>query len=442
MAFEIMMPALSPTMEKGTLVRWLIREGEPVSTGDLLAEIETDKASMEFEAARDGVLSRIIVGDGAEDVPVGTVIGLIGDMQDDAAAQDGQASQDSRTSQDGPAPRDDVVAAMGERTAEVSGPGEAALLAAPSEDPLPPVRMITQDGILVSPLAGRIAAQRSIDLTRIRGSGPSDRIMKADLGLARTRTAPVPAADAAPAPPDAVQVSPAPALAATIPHEIVKLSGMRRTIARRLTEAKQTIPHFYLSVDIRLDELLALRRELNALEAGPKLSVNDFLIKALALALVATPDANVQFAGDTLLRFKRADISVAVAIPGGLVTPVIVDVAGKSMSQIATEFRALTERARTGKLVPEDYQGGVASLSNLGMYGMGSIIPVLSPPQAVIVGVGAGQERPHAVKGALGLATVMNATGSFDHRAIDGAAGAEMMRSFKSLLENPFLLLV
>ena len=436
MAFEIMMPALSPTMEKGTLVRWLVREGEPVSTGDLLAEIETDKASMEFEAATDGVLSRIIVGDGAEDVPVGTVIGLIGDVQDDAAAQDGHASQD------GPAPQDGVVAAMEERTAEISGPSEAALPAAPSEDPLPPARTITQDGVLVSPLAGRIAAQRSIDLKRVRGSGPSGRIMKTDLGLARTRAAPVPAPNAEPVAPDAVQTLPAPTLAAAIPHEIVKLSGMRRTIARRLTEAKQTIPHFYLSVDIRLDELLALRRELNALEAGPKLSVNDFLVKALALALVATPDANVQFAGDTLLRFKRADISVAVAIPGGLVTPVIVDAGGKCMSQIATEFRALAERARAGKLAPEDYQGGVASLSNLGMYGMGSIIPVLSPPQAVIVGVGAGEERPHAVNGALALATVMNATGSFDHRAIDGAAGAEMMRSFKNLLENPLLLLV
>ncbi len=438
MAFEIMMPALSPTMEKGTLVRWLVREGEPVSTGDLLAEIETDKASMEFEAATDGVLSRILVGDGAEDVPVGTVIGLIGDVQDDAAAQDGQASQD------GPAPQDGVVAAMGERTAEISGPSEAALPAAPSENPLPPERMITQGGVLASPLAGRIAAQRSIDLKRIRGSGPSGRIMKTDLGLATTRAALVPAPNAEPVPPDAVQTVPVPVptLAAAIPHEIVKLSGMRRTIARRLTEAKQTIPHFYLSVDVRLDELLALRRELNALEASPKLSVNDFLVKALALSLVATPDANVQFTGDTLLRFKRADISVAVAIPGGLVTPVIVDAGGKCMSQIATEFRALAERARAGKLAPEDYQGGVASLSNLGMYGMDSIIPVLSPPQAVIVGVGAGEERPHAVNGALGLATVMNATGSFDHRAIDGAVGAEMMRSFKGLLENPLLLLV
>jgi pyruvate dehydrogenase E2 component (dihydrolipoamide acetyltransferase) len=422
--FEIMMPALSPTMEKGTLVRWLVHEGEPVSTGDLLAEIETDKASMEFEAAKDGILSRIIVGDGAEDVPVGTVIGLIGDLQD------------------GPAPEDGVVASMGERTAEIAGPSEAALPAGPSEDPMPPARTITQSGVLVSPLAGRIAAQRSIDLERIRGSGPSGRIMKADLGLTKMRAALVPAPNAEPVPPDAVRTLPVPKAAAAIPHEIVKLSGMRRTIARRLTESKQTIPHFYLSVDIRLDELLALRRELNALEASPKLSVNDFLIKALARALVATPDANVQFADDALLHFKRADISVAVAIPGGLVTPVIADAGSKRMSQIAAEFRALTERARAGKLVPEDYQGGTASLSNLGMYGMGSIIPVLSPPQAVIVGVGAGEERPYAVNGALGLATVMNATGSFDHRAIDGAAGAEMMRSFKGLLENPLLLLV
>ena len=437
MAFEITMPALSPTMEKGTLVRWLIREGEPVRTGDLLGEIETDKASMEFEAAEDGVLSRIIVGDGAEDVPVGTVIGLIGDLPDGAAAPDGQASQD------GPAPQDGVVAAMGERTAEISGPSEAALPAASPEDPVPPARTITKSGILVSPLAGRIAAQRSIDLERIRGSGPSGRIMKADLGLAKARVALMPARTAEPVPPDAVQTVPAPTPAAAIPHEIVKLSGMRRTIARRLTEAKQTIPHFYLSVDVRLDELLALRRELNARgEASAKLSVNDFLIKALALALAATPDANVQFAGDTLLCFKRVDISVAVAIPGGLVTPVIVDAGSKRMSQITTEFRMLTERARAGKLLPEDYQGGTASLSNLGMYGMGSIIPVLSPPQAVIVGVGAGEERPCAVDGALGLATVMNATGSFDHRAIDGAAGAELMRSFKGLLETPLLLLV
>ena len=403
----------------------------------MLAEIETDKASMEFEAAKDGVLSRIIVGDGAADVPVGTVIGLLGDLQDDAAARDGQASQE------GPAPQDGVVTAMGERTAEISGPSEAALPASASEAPVRPARSITQGGFPVSPLAGRIAAQRSIDLARIRGSGPSGRIMKADLGLAKPRAAPVPARAAEPVPPDAVQTLPVPAPAeAAIPHEVVSLSGMRRTIARRLTEAKQTIPHFYLSVDIRLDELLALRRELNAREAGPKLSVNDFLIKALARALVATPDANVQFAGDTLLYFKRVDISVAVAIPGGLVTPVIVDAGRKSMSQIATESRVLAERARAGKLLPEDYKGGTASLSNLGMFGMASIIPVLSPPQAVIIGVGAGETRPYAVDGALGLATVMNATGSFDHRAIDGATGAEMMQSLKGLLENPLVLLV
>ena len=434
MAFEITMPALSPTMEKGTLVRWLIREGEPVSTGDLLAEIETDKASMEFEAAQDGVLSRIIVADGAEDVPVGTVIGLIGDLQDGAAAQQG------RVSPEGLAPSDGVVAALGERTAEISGPSEAALSAAALEPSQPPARTSSQSGVLVSPLAGRIAAQRSIDLSRIRGSGPAGQIMKADLGLAKTKAAPTPAPVAELVSPGALQ--PVPTAGVAIPHEAVALSGMRKTIARRLTEAKQTIPHFYLSVDVRLDRLLALRRELNGRDAVPKLSVNDFLIKALALALVATPAANVQFAGDTLLQFKRADISVAVAIPGGLITPVIVDAGSKCMSQIASEFRVLTERARAGKLVPDDYTGGTASLSNLGMYGMGSIIPVLSPPQAVIVGVGAGDLRPYNVDGALGLATVMNTTGSFDHRAIDGAGGAEMMRSLKDLLEDPLLLLV
>ena len=290
------------------------------------------------------------------------------------------------------------------------------------------------DRVIASPLAKRIAEQKGVDLKAVKGSGPNGRIVKADVEAAQLGAAPVAAAPAAA--PQAVQ-------AATpdfgIPYEAEKLNNVRKTIARRLTEAKQTIPHIYLTVDVRLDALLKLRGELNkALEAdGVKLSVNDLLIKALAKALIRVPKCNVSFAGDELRKFSRADISVAVAAPSGLITPIIVDAATKGVAQISKEMKALADKARDGKLMPHEYQGGTASLSNLGMFGIKQFDAVINPPQAMIMAVGAGEQRPYVVDGALSVASVMSATGSFDHRAIDGADGAQLMQAFKDLIENP-----
>jgi pyruvate dehydrogenase E2 component (dihydrolipoamide acetyltransferase) len=287
----------------------------------------------------------------------------------------------------------------------------------------------SKDRVIASPLAKRIAADKGIDLATVKGSGPNGRIVKADVegvlpGTPSARPEPVEGRIAQPG---------------ETPYVEEKLSGMRKTIARRLTESKQQIPHIYLTVDVRLDALLKLRGELNAaLEArGIKLSVNDMLIKALAQALLQVPSCNVQFAGDTLLRFSRADISVAVSIPGGLITPIVVDAGNKSVSAIASEMKDLAERARDGKLAPHEYQGGTASLSNMGMYAIKQFDAVINPPQAMIMAVGAGEKRPYVVDDALQIATVMSATGSFDHRAIDGADGAALMKAFKELCEKP-----
>jgi pyruvate dehydrogenase E2 component (dihydrolipoamide acetyltransferase) len=299
------------------------------------------------------------------------------------------------------------------------------------------------DRVVASPLARRIAADRGIDLATVKGSGPNGRIVRADLAATPAQAAPVAAAPvAAPAAP-AVVAAAAPAPAAVpdfgIPYDAAKLNNVRKTIARRLTEAKQTIPHIYLTVDVRLDALLALRAQLNAAQ-GVKLSVNDLLIKALAKALAQCPKCNVSFAGDELRTFRRVDISVAVAAPSGLITPIIVDAASKSVATIATEMKALAAKARDGKLQPHEYQGGTASLSNLGMFGIKQFEAVINPPQAMILAIGAGEPRPWVIDGALGVATVMSATGSFDHRAIDGADGAELMQAFKALVENPLAL--
>ncbi len=294
--------------------------------------------------------------------------------------------------------------------------------------------MIQPNRVIASPLAKRIAEQNGMDLKAVKGSGPNGRIVKADVEAAQPGAAPTAALPAAPA-----QAAPAAVSDFGIPYEVEKLNNVRKTIARRLTEAKQTIPHIYLTVDVRLDPLLKLRGELNkALEAdGVKLSVNDLLIKALAKALTRVPKCNVSFAGDELRNYSRADISVAVAAPSGLITPIIVDAAAKGMAQISTEMKALADKARDGKLMPHEYEGGTASLSNLGMFGIKQFDAVINPPQAIIMAVGAGEQRPYVVDGALAVASVMSATGSFDHRAIDGADGAQLMQAFKDLIENP-----
>ena len=429
MPIELKMPALSPTMEEGTLAKWLVKEGDTVKSGDLLAEIETDKATMEFEAIDEGVVSQILVAEGTDGVKVGTVIAVITGEGEDAGAKAAPA----------PTP------ATAEPKAEAPAPAPApAAAAAPTPAPAaaPPA---SGDRIKASPLAKRLAAERGIDLSTITGTGPGGRIVKDDLDGAPAGAA-APAAVPSAAAPAAAAAVPAPTPAAAgpipdfgIPHEDTKLSGMRKTIARRLTQSMQEAPHIYLTVDIRLDALLKLRGELNAsLESrGVKLSVNDMLIKALAVALERVPACNVSFGGDVMRQYSRADISVAVSIPGGLITPIITDAGGKSMSKISTEMAELAAKAKEGKLQPNEYQGGTASISNMGMMGIKQFTAVINPPQAMIMAIGAGEKRPYVVDDALAIATVMSATGSFDHRAIDGADGALLMKTFKELVENP-----
>ncbi len=428
MPTELKMPALSPTMEEGTLARWLVKVGDTVSSGDLMAEIETDKATMEFEAVDEGVVTEILVAEGTEGVKVGTVIALI-QGEDEGAVPS--------------TPLINTVSAepVEARVAEPTLPVPTDKRPSTSSGLTVQGKTGTEDRIKASPLAKRIAAELGVDLSTVTGTGPNGRIVKEDVegaasagGTSATKTVSAEPVEARPA-----VSSTTPASDSGIPHEIIKLSGMRKTIARRLTESKQQIPHIYLTVDIRLDALLKLRGELNAaLEGqGIKLSVNDLLIKALAKALVQVPACNVSFAGDTMLQYSRADISVAVSIPTGLITPIIVDAGSKSVSAISTEMAALAAKAKEGKLQPHEFQGGTASLSNMGMMGIKQFDAVINPPQAMILAIGAGEKRPYVVDDALAIATVMSATGSFDHRAIDGADGAMLMKVFKELVEKP-----
>ncbi|MFD0850153.1 pyruvate dehydrogenase complex dihydrolipoamide acetyltransferase [Sphingosinicella xenopeptidilytica] len=425
MPIDITMPALSPTMETGTLAKWLVKEGDKVSPGDVIAEIETDKATMEVEAIDEGVVAKIVVAAGTEDVPVGQLIAVLAEEGEAVAAPKVEKAEPKEVpaapkAEEKPAPAPEPVKA------------EAPKPAAPA-----PTTTDSGDRLKASPLARRIAEAKGIDLGDVQGSGPGGRVVKADLDVGKPAAA-APTKAAAPTP-----VAAPAAFETEIPHEAIKLSNMRKTIARRLTEAKQTIPHIYLTVDIELDALLKLRGELNAaLEArGVKLSVNDLLIKALATALIEVPECNVSISGDQLFKYSRADVSVAVSIPNGLITPIIVGANGKSLSAIATEMKELAGRAKEGKLQPHDYQGGTASISNMGMYGIKQFEAVINPPQGMIMAIGAGEKRPFIVNDALAIATVMSATGSFDHRAIDGADGARLMQAFKSLVENPLTLL-
>jgi pyruvate dehydrogenase E2 component (dihydrolipoamide acetyltransferase) len=460
MPIELKMPALSPTMEEGTLAKWLVKEGDTVAAGDLLAEIETDKATMEFEAVDEGTISKILVAEGTDEVKVGTVIALIaGEGEDAGAAASAPGAAPEPVAKGGgetgagqpatPTPAPDVKG-YGANPAEdqqIAAAKPAAQAASqPQSQPQSQPKHDSGDRVKASPLARRLAEQKGIDLSALQGSGPGGRIVKADIDSASGKPAAAPAAAApasAPAPAPAAAPAPAPAAAAhpipDIPHEAAKLSNIRKTIARRLTESKQQVPHIYLTVDIQLDALLKLRTELNAsLEArGVKLSVNDLMIKALAVALIDEPKCNVMYTPTELVTFKRADISVAVSTPTGLITPIIVGADTKSMSGIAAEMKDLAARAREGKLQPHEYQGGTASLSNMGMYGIKQFEAVINPPQGMIMAIGAGEKRPYVVNDSLQIATVMSATGSFDHRAIDGADGAALMKRFKELVENP-----
>ncbi|MEL7728404.1 pyruvate dehydrogenase complex dihydrolipoamide acetyltransferase [Citromicrobium bathyomarinum] len=436
MPTPIKMPALSPTMEEGTLAKWLVKAGDTVSAGDLLAEIETDKATMEFEAVDEGTIASIEIEEGTEGVAVGTVIAMMageGESVEDAAKA---APASDSGKDDKPAPKKDSADKDSPNKDEGKAPAEPAK-AQPRADAepqqAPPAPQKDGDRIFASPLARRIAEQKGVDLASISGSGPKGRIVKADVeGAEAGRPANEAKSGAVAGPADS-------SLDGDAPFEEEKVSGVRKVVAKRLTAAKQEVPHYYLSVDINLDALLAARKDLNAmLEAeGVKLSVNDLLIKALAKALMRTPQAHVSFQGDTLHRYNRADISVAVASPKGLITPIIRGADRKSLAEIATEMKELAGKAREGKLQPHEYQGGTASISNLGMFGIKQFDAVINPPQGMIMAVGAGEQRPWVKDGQIVPATVMTASGSFDHRAIDGAEGAQLMEAFKQMCEQP-----
>ncbi len=437
MATEILMPALSPTMEEGTLAKWLVKEGDTVSAGDLLAEIETDKATMEFEAVDEGVVGKLLVAEGTEGVKVNTPIAVMLD--------EGESASDISS-----APAKAEAPAAKQAEAEAEAAPQSATAAKPA-----PAAPKSGDGarIFASPLARRIAADKGIDLAGITGSGPHGRIVKADVEGAKAGTAPAAAATEAAAPRPAAPAAVAaagPSSDAVVAmyqgraYEEVKLDGMRKTIAARLTEAKQTVPHFYLRREIRLDALMKFRAELNKqLEPrGVKLSVNDFIIKACALALQAVPDANAVWAGDKVLRLKPSDVAVAVAIEGGLFTPVLKDAEMKSLSALSAEMKDLAKRARDRKLAPQEYQGGTFAISNLGMFGIENFDAVINPPHGAILAVGAGLKKPVVGKdGELTVATVMSVTLSVDHRVIDGALGAELLTQIVENLENPMVML-
>lgn len=447
MPIEIKMPALSPTMEEGTLAKWLVKEGDTVKSGDIMAEIETDKATMEFEAVDEGTIGKVLVAEGTDNVKVGAVIAILLEEGEDASAIDA-APKKAET----PQPADDQFKGKPDPTDPNKTGSEAAPAPAGASDHGRPAGAGAAQGdggrVKASPLARRIAADKGLELSGIAGSGPNGRIVKADVENAKPGQASAPKAETA-APAASAAAAPAPAAEApkpaavwfddSIPHTVEKLSNIRKTIARRLTESKQQVPHIYLTVDVRLDALLKLRGDLNkSLDArGVKLSVNDLLIKALGVALENSPKCNVTFLGNEMVQYGRADVSVAVSTPTGLITPIIRDAANKGVAKISTEMKDLAGRAKENKLKPEEYQGGTASLSNMGMFGIKQFEAVINPPQGMILAVGAGEKRPYIVDDALGVATVMTATGSFDHRAIDGADGAEMLKLFKALVESP-----
>ena len=438
MPVKILMPALSPTMTEGTLAKWLVGEGDAINSGDIIAEIETDKATMEVEAVEEGKLGKILVAEGTEGVAVNNVIALLLEEGEGDSALEGvdvSAAAPSGNCGTPPAPSHEPKPATAAPAPEAVKPHLASPLAR---------------RIIASPLARRMASQAGLDLAGITGSGPNGRIVKADIEAAiESGEMAAKAAAAAPSAPAVAPAAPAaaPTTAECLPFEpefeLESLSTMRKTIARRLTESKQQVPHFYLTVDCEIDGLLELRKTLNDKADGAyKLSVNDFVIKVAAIALKRVPKANASWTDEGVKLYKSADISVAVAIEGGLITPVVRQADNKGLETISSEMKELSERAREGKLGPEEYQGGTFSVSNLGMYGIKDFCAVINPPQACILAVGAGEQRPVVKDGALAVATVMSCTLSVDHRAVDGAIGAEYLGAFKRLIEDPLGMLL
>jgi pyruvate dehydrogenase E2 component (dihydrolipoamide acetyltransferase) len=445
MPINITMPALSPTMEEGNLAKWLVKEGDKVKSGDVIAEIETDKATMEVEAVDEGTVAKIVVPAGTEAVKVNALIAILAEEGEDVAAAAAGGASSAPKAEAAPAPKAD--AAPVPASAPAAAPAPAAASAAPAAS--------TGERVFASPLARRLAKEAGIDLKAVSGSGPKGRVVKSDVEKAvstgGSKAAPATAAaSAAPAPVLAKGASEEAVLKnfAEGSYELVPHDGMRKTIAKRLQESKQTIPHFYVSVDCELDALLALRAQLNA--AAPekdgkpayKLSVNDMVIKALALALRDVPDANVSWTDTNMVKHKHADVGVAVSIPGGLITPIIRKAEEKSLSAISNEMKDLGKRAKDRKLKPEEYQGGTTAVSNMGMMGVKSFSAVVNPPHATILAVGAGEERVVVKKGEMKVANVMTVTLSTDHRCVDGALGAELLGAFKRYIENPMGMLV
>ena len=458
MPVNILMPALSPTMEKGNLARWLKKEGDPVKAGDVIAEIETDKATMEYESIDDGVLAKIVVPEGTQDVPVNQLIAVL--------AQDGEDVKSAASAAGKAAPQATTAAATaasfetrpaGAPQDEASKRPQAKLSPRREEGAQAPVSKDAgprqgANRVFASPLARRLAKEAGVDVSRIQGSGPHGRIIARDVEAAKSGKGLAPAAGAAAG---ATPMAQAPsddkirALFEAGSYEVVPHDNIRKVIARRLIEAKQTIPHFYLTVDCNIGKLLAAREEIN--NAAPKdadgkpaykLSVNDFVIKALAVALQRVPDANVTWTEGGMLKHRHSDIGVAVSIPGGLITPVVRHAETKSLSVISSEMKDYAARARAKKLKPEEYQGGSSAVSNLGMYGIKDFAAVINPPHATILAVGAGEERAIARNGKIEAAWIMSVTLSTDHRAVDGALGAELLGAFKALIENPVMMVV
>ena len=453
MPINILMPALSPTMEEGNLAKWLVKEGDTVSSGDVIAEIETDKATMEVESIDEGTVGKILVAEGTEGVKVNELIAvLLEDGEDASAIPDAPAAA--------PAPAAPAPSAPPAADAPAApAPAPAAPAPATNGAAAPAPAPSSGGRVFASPLARRIARDAGIDIASVSGSGPHGRIVKRDIdaaiagGMAKPAAAPA-AAPSAPA--AAPAAAPAPSMSDEQvmklfedgTYEIIEHDGMRKTIARRLTEAKSTIPHFYLTVDCELDALLALRAQING--AAPmaddkpayKVSVNDMVIKGLAKALRDVPDANVTWTESGMLKHAKVDVGVAVAIPGGLITPVIRDADVKPLSVMSNEMKDYARRARDRKLAPHEYQGGTSAVSNLGMFGIKDFSAVINPPHATILAVGAGQQRPVVKDGALATATVMSVTLSTDHRAVDGALGAELLAAFKGYIESPMGLIV
>jgi pyruvate dehydrogenase E2 component (dihydrolipoamide acetyltransferase) len=452
MATNILMPALSPTMTEGTLARWLKKEGEAVKAGDVIAEIETDKATMEVEAVDEGVLGKILVADGTSGVKVNEPIGVLveqGEAVPTSAPTAAAAAPAAPTQVAAPAPPPSAAATPAAAPPAAAAGANSAATAAPA----PAVAKgnghdTGENRIFVSPLARRMALQAGIDLAALKGSGPNGRIVKVDieaaLSGARPTAAAAPAAAAAAAPPTRGPTAP---ITITAPHTLVPNSTIRKVIARRLVEAKQTIPHFYVSMDIEIDALLKLREDLNAKspKEGPsafRLSVNDLIIKAAAITLRRIPKVNASFTEDAIAMYHDVDISVAVSIPDGLITPIVRKADQKGLAAISAEMKDLAARARAGKLKPEEFQGGGFSISNMGMYGVSEFAAIINPPQSAILAVAAGQQRPVVKNGALAIATVMTCTMSVDHRVVDGALGAEWLAAFKAIVEDPLSLML